>query len=93
MVRRNGVPSIAFYQDVTGSLISAHACGPRIVMNDSLARLGMPTVFTDAADLSHISRNKPLKVSQVKQNAVIKTAKPEPKPRQRRSSVPRFRHQ
>jgi len=40
-------------------------------MKGSLSAMGMPTVFTNAADLSGISE-EPLKLSRVKQEAVIK---------------------
>ncbi len=42
-----------------------------IGLNSVLAKMGMPTVFTDAADLSGINRNGALKVDFVKQNTFV----------------------
>jgi len=42
-----------------------------IGLNDVLSKMGMPTVFTDAANLSGINKNRGLKVDFVKQNTFV----------------------
>lgn len=42
-----------------------------IGLNNVLSKMGMPTVFTDAADLSGINRNGNLKVDFVRQNTFV----------------------